>query len=253
MEKNLVSVITPIYNMEKYLAETIHYILTSDYENIELVLMDDGSTDSSLKIAQAFARRDSRVKVLTQPNGGVIKARNNAIRQSNGEFILPVDADDLISIKFIGQAVDVMNADPDVKVVYPRAEFMGDRYGEWHLPKYSPSLLARKNMIPITAMYRRSDWDRVGGYCEEIVAREDWEFWISILKDGGKVARLMDVGLYYRIRKGSKRTSDRKLKRHVVDTLNKRHADFFQRQLGGPLHYHRSWSRLLNRLGVKKF
>lgn len=68
-------------------------------------------------------------------------------------------------------------------------------------------------MIPISAMYRRSDWVRVGGYCKEIIAREDWEFWISILKNGGEVVRLSQVGLYYRVRSGSKRISDRALKR----------------------------------------
>ena len=101
-------------------------------------------------------------------------------------------------------------------------------------------------MIPISAMYRRSDWVRVGGYCKEIIAREDWEFWISILKNGGEVIRLSQVGLFYRVRSGSKRISDRALKRHVVDTLNKRHPDFFAQELGGPLRYQRSWSRVFN-------
>ena len=89
---------------------------------------------------------------------------------------------------------------------------------------------------------------RTGGYCEEIIAREDWEFWIAMLKDGGEVYRLPYVALHYRIRRASKRTHDRKLKKHVVETLNRRHPEFFERELGGPLHYHRSWSRFLNRL-----
>lgn len=98
------------------------------------------------------------------------------------------------------------------------------------------------------ALYRKVEWERAGGYCEGIIAREDWEFWIAVLKDGGKVVRLPEIGLHYRIRNVSKRVTDRSLKRHVVKTLNVRHPEFFERELGGPLRYRRSWSVLLNRI-----
>ncbi|MGO8078119.1 hypothetical protein AB9F41_37935, partial [Rhizobium leguminosarum] len=78
------------------------------------------------------------------------------------------------------------------------------------LPEFSLSLLARRNHIDTCALYRRTDFDRIGGYCEEIIAREDWDFWISLLKDGGEVVRLPEVGCYYRVRKQSKRIRDRK-------------------------------------------
>ena len=98
------------------------------------------------------------------------------------------------------------------------------------------------------AVYRKSEWERIGGYCAEIVARDDWEFWISMLKDGGKVVKLPEIGLFYRVREQSKRVTDRLLKKHVIDVLNRRHPDFFERELGGPLRYQRSWSRLINRI-----
>lgn len=138
--------------------------------------------------------------------------------------------------------------DPSVKVVAPRADFFGERTGEWKLPPFSLHLLARKNIMDTCALYRKVEWERVGGYCESIIAREDWEFWIAVLKDGGKVVRLPEIGLHYRIRNVSKRVTDRSLKRHVVKTLNARHPEFFERELGGPLRYRRSWSVLLNRI-----
>ncbi len=242
----LVSVIVPLYNMEDYIEETLLSILASDYTNFEVIVIDDGSKDTSLEIVHNIEKRDSRLKVFTQPNGGVCRARNNAISHSKGEYILPIDADDLISPHFISLAVAAMH--DDVKVVCPKAEFFGDRTGEWKLKPFSLHLLARKNMMAACALFRRADWERVGGYCEEIIAREDWEFWIAILKDGGRVVKLSETTLWYRIRSGSKRQSDRKLKRHVIDILNQRHPDFFYRELGGKLHYHRSWSRLLNRI-----
>ncbi len=243
----LVSVIVPVYNMDAFLRETLDSILSSDYSNFEVVIMDDGSTDNSLKIAQEYAFKDKRVRAYTQSNAGACAARNHAISLAQGEYILPVDSDNTITPQFIFNAVKIISSDLDIKVVCPRADFFGDRTGEWILPTFSLSLIAHKNIMDTCAMYRKADWERVGGYCEDIIAREDWEFWISILKDGGKVVKLPEISLHYRVRKNSKRVSDRKLKRHVIDILNIRHPEFFERELGGPLRYHRSWSRLINK------
>lgn len=244
----LVSVIIPVYNMAEFIGETLDSVLASTYPAIEVVVMDDGSKDNSMAIVQEYAACDARVKPYSQPNAGACAARNHAISLAQGHYILPVDSDDKIAPQFIAEAVKVLEQDPEVKVVYSRAEFFGDRTGEWKLQDFDINLLARKNFIPITAVYRKIEWERAGGYCEEIIAREDWEFWISVLKNGGKVVKLPQVLLFYRFRQNSKRVSDRKLKHHVIDTLNKRHPEFFERYLGGPLRYNRSWSWVINRL-----
>lgn len=244
----LVSVVVPVYNMEAFLPETLDSILASDYPNFEVVVVDDGSKDASYRIACDYAKKDQRVRAYTQPNGGACAARNQAVRLAKGEFILPVDADNLIEPGLIADSVKEILKDPSVKVVAPRADFFGERTGEWKLPPFSLHLLARKNIMDTCALYRKVEWERAGGYCESIIAREDWEFWIAVLKDGGKVVRLPEIGLHYRIRNVSKRVTDRSLKRHVVKTLNARHPEFFERELGGPLRYRRSWSVLLNRI-----
>lgn len=244
----LVSVVVPVYNMEAFLPETLDSILASGYPNFEVVVVDDGSKDASYRIACDYAKKDQRVRAYTQPNGGACAARNQAVRLAKGEFILPVDADNLIEPGLIADSVKEILKDPSVKVVAPRADFFGERTGEWKLPPFSLHLLARKNIMDTCALYRKVEWERAGGYCESIIAREDWEFWIAVLKDGGKVVRLPEIGLHYRIRNVSKRVTDRSLKRHVVKTLNARHPEFFERELGGPLRYRRSWSVLLNRI-----
>ena len=249
MDKSpLVSVVVPVYNMEAFLPETLDSILASDYPNFEVVVVDDGSKDASYRIACDYAKKDQRVRAYTQPNGGACAARNHAVRLAKGEFILPVDADNLIEPGLIADSVKEILKDPSVKVVAPRADFFGERTGEWKLPPFSLHLLARKNIMDTCALYRKVEWERAGGYCEGIIAREDWEFWIAVLKNGGKVVRLPEIGLHYRIRNVSKRVTDRSLKRHVVKTLNARHSEFFERELGGPLRYRRSWSVLLNRI-----
>lgn len=247
-ENPLVSVVIPVYNMEAFLPGTLRSVLDSTYARMEVIVVNDGSTDGSLRVAGEFAAADRRVRVVSQSNSGVCRARNTAIGLARGEYVLPVDADNTIEPTFIARAVEAIESRPGIKVVAPRADFFGDREGEWRLPPFSLGLLARKNIMDTCALYRRADWERVGGYCEEIIAREDWEFWIAMLKDGGEVVRLPGVEMHYRVRKESKRTHDRRQKRHVIDVLNRRHPEFFERELGGPLRYRRTWSALLNRL-----
>lgn len=246
--QSLVSIVVPIYNMEDYLEETVLSVLNSTYPNIEIILMDDASTDNSPAIARRLSEQYNEVSFYCQPNGGVASARNHAIALSHGKYIFPLDADDVLAKDFLASAVEVLDNEADVKVVYAREIFIGDKTGERKLADFSLNLLARKNMIPNMALYRKSDWERVGGYCETIIAREDWEFWISVLKDGGRVVKLPCIGLYYRIRSNSKRVRDRNMKKHVIKILNERHRDFFLRELKGPLRHYRSWSKFMNTL-----
>lgn len=244
----VVSVVVPAYNAAAYLDETLHAIVASDYPHFEVVVVDDGSTDATLRLAQEWAQREKRVRVFTQSNQGVCATRNRAIREARGRYILPVDADNRIAPHFMGEAVQALDAHPEVKACVPRAEFFGARSGEWRLPPFSLPELARHNIMDTCALYRREDWERVGGYDESIIAREDWAFWIAVLKGGGQVMRSERVGLFYRVQAQSKRTRDRQLKSHVVATLNRLHPDFFEQYLGGPLRQMRSWSRLFNLL-----
>ena len=243
--KPLVSVIVPLYNAAPFIGEALESVIASTYRPMEVVVVDDGSTDNSLSIAQDIAKRHPEIKVLHQPNAGVSAARNHAIREAKGTFILPLDADDTISPTYIAHAVEAMK--DDVRVVGSKAEYIGAKQGEWKLPNYSPELLARRNMIPITSLFRKADWMRVGGFCEEEIYREDWDFWLSMMELGGKFVRLEETGLYYRVLQGSRRSQAKAQKRAIVDAINRRHGAYMEQYLGGPLHYHRSWSRFLNR------
>lgn len=245
MKQPLVSVIVPLYNAAPYIREALGSIVASTYRPLEVVVVDDGSSDTSLAESKAFAALHAEVRVIHQANAGVSSARNHAIREAKGELILPVDADDKISPNYIEKAVEAMQE--DVRIVGCRACYFGAKEGEWRLPEYRPELLARKNMIPITSLFRKSDWKRVGGFCEEEIYREDWDFWLSLMELGGRYVRLEETGLYYRVLPHSRRTNAKQQKRVIVDAINRRHPEYLERYLGGPLHYHRSWSKFLNR------
>ena len=97
----LISVIVPIYNTEKYLVECVESIREQTYSNIEIILVDDGSTDASIEICDEFSKKDSRVRVFHKENEGSAVAKNFGIQQSKGEYIILVDSDDTVSDKMI--------------------------------------------------------------------------------------------------------------------------------------------------------
>ena len=242
----LVSVIVPIYNAAPFLRETLDSILASTYRPIEIVMVDDGSRDDSLKIAQTYCEQHIECQVIAQENSGVSAARNTAIKAAKGTYILPVDADDKIADTFIEKAIEVIENNNNVRVVGCRCWMFGAVDKEWKLPKFSHSLLARKNMIPATALYRKRDWERCGGYCEEEIYREDWDFWLSMMELGGTFYKIDEILFFYRISTGSRRGLAKGRKQIIVDAINRRHPEYLKKYLNGPLHYHRSWSWVIN-------
>lgn len=101
MENQLISVILPIYNVELYLKECIESVIHQTYRNLEIILVDDGSTDNSSEICDSYLKVDDRIKVIHKKNGGLSDARNVGIDASNGEYIALIDSDDLVHCQFI--------------------------------------------------------------------------------------------------------------------------------------------------------
>ena len=92
----LVSVIVPVYNVEKYLKKCVDSILSQSYQNIEVILINDGSLDGSGEICEAYAQKDERIKYITQNNSGLGKTRNRGVEEASGKYLLFVDSDDYI-------------------------------------------------------------------------------------------------------------------------------------------------------------
>jgi glycosyltransferase involved in cell wall biosynthesis len=252
MNPPLVSVVIPCFNQGKYLNETVTSVLASSYKHIELILVNDGSTDNSLEIAKKLEASHPEIRTIDQPNGGVAKARNTGITIASGKYILPLDGDDLISSDYIQKAVDALEANPELKVAYCQAvKFNESGQKPWKLKPFSRHQLAKDNMIFVAAIFRKSDAVDVGGFSEDMkMGREDWEFWIKMLKNGGEVVQLPILGFFYRLTPHSKRkkTGTTQKKKERIAYLNAKHMDFFERELNGPLRIQRSWSKPYNTL-----
>lgn len=122
MEKK-VSVIVPVYNVEQYLSQCLVSIINQSYQNIEIILINDGSPDNSPVIINQFAEKDSRFKVINKKNGGISAARNSGIQVATGDYIVFVDSDDWIATDYIQTLVFQMEKDVDLVLCSYSREF----------------------------------------------------------------------------------------------------------------------------------
>ena len=230
MEKGKVSVIVPCYNQAQYLPETLDSVLAQTYQNWECVIVNDGSPDNTEEIATEYLGKDRRFKYLKQENKGLAAARNAGIQHSSGQYILPLDSDDLILPTYIEKAVNHFIQVPETKLVYCRAELFGVQNCEWTLPPYSYDTLIWRNCIFCSAIYRRQDYDATIGYNPNMkYGLEDWDFWLSLLNQHDIVCRIEEVLFCYRTKNNSMVTG--LVKEHTEDMyiqLYKNHKELYE-------------------------
>ncbi len=195
---NLVSVIVPCFNDGEYIEDAINSVLNQTYKEIEIIICDDGSNDkNTLNLLRKFENKG--IKVIYQSNQGPSAARNNAISHSSGVYILPLDADDKIGSTYIEDAVAVLDEKPNIGIVYCKGMFFGKRNTTWDLPPYNLLSMLTGNIIFVSALFRKSDWKKVGGFCTEFkIGLEDYDFWLSILELGREVYQIPKRLFYYR-------------------------------------------------------
>ena len=229
MGNGKVSIIVPCYNQANYLPETLDSVLAQTYANWECVIVNDGSPDNTDEVVQHYLVQDNRFKCIKQPNKGPAAARNEGIENSYGEFILPLDADDLFAPTYLEKAVAVFSQNADTKLVYCKADLFGLEDGPWDLDDYNYDSFIWKNCIFCSAMYKRSDYLKTGGYSLNMThGLEDWDFFLSLLKKDDIVHCINETLFHYRVKEIS-RTKDYQ-KQHFDETLVqicKNHPDIY--------------------------
>ena len=125
----LISIIIPIYNVEEYLEKCLDSLIGQTYENIELILVNDGATDRSLRIAERYAENYRQIKLVTQKNGGLSKARNTGMKLADGEYLCFVDSDDWLELDTIQEIVSLMEGDDLDLCLFGANGFLSDRNG----------------------------------------------------------------------------------------------------------------------------
>ncbi|WP_448904936.1 glycosyltransferase family 2 protein [Gemella sp.] len=202
----MISVIVPVYNVEKYLEECLDSIQNQTYGDIEVILVNDGSTDKSKDICERYCKEDTRFKLINQANQGQSVARNNGVAASAGEFIAFVDSDDIIRMNYLEELMRHMSEDVDIvesKFTVQKKEFFNENYKEINVVFEGDSEEAVKvvpkhvlSVNPVTKLYRKSIVEAVP-YLEGLIF-EDIYSGVGMLKYVRKIIKLDYVGYYYR-------------------------------------------------------
>ena len=212
----LVSVIIPAYNIDKYLAETLDSVLAQTYSHFEVMIVNDGSTDRTLEIAQEYAAKDDRIRVISQANQGVSLTRNNGIRETTGELIAFLDSDDrwhpdklnahVSHFQFFGQdakSTEVKSLGMSfAKVAFITSDGSYTRqYSNSKLTNLKPEDFYIENLAitPSNVVIRRSVLDHVGYFAPQPIGLEDQELFVRIAWSGTSVEGLDIILTEYRI------------------------------------------------------
>ncbi len=210
---DLVSVITPSYKSEKFIAQTIESVLAQTYKNWEMIIVDDVSSDNSNKIIEKYINKDSRIKLIKlEINSGPAIARNRAIKEAKGRYIAFLDADDLWKAEKLEKQIDFMNKS-NLSFTYSSYDLIDEEDNDLGSFKTKDKItydeLLKTNSIGcLTAIY---DTERLGKiYMPNILKRQDYGLWLKILKKINKTQGIVEPLATYRILKNS--VSSNKLK-----------------------------------------
>lgn len=202
-----VSLISTVYNRGKYLATMIESVLSQTYKDFELLVWEDGSTDASLEIAQHYARLDSRVKVFAAPHQGRVLALQSAHAEATGGYLGWVDSDDFLTSTALAETVAVLDAEPEVGVVYTDysiidAEGVFQQSGPRCKIPYSKERLLLDFMVFHFRLIRRSAFEASGGIDTSIPVAVDYDLCLR-LSEVTEVRHLRRALYQYRVHSDS--------------------------------------------------
>jgi glycosyltransferase involved in cell wall biosynthesis len=198
-----ISVVTTVYNRDRYLGKMIESVLSQTYKEFELLIWDDGSTDHSLAIAQSYADRDPRIRVVAAEHSGRVKALVAAVADSRGRYFGLVDSDDFLAATALEVTAAVLDAKPEVGLVYTEYLTMDDRgrvgqKGTRCQIPYSPERMLVDYMIFHFRLFRRSTYDQVGGFDPSFTSAEDYDLCLRI-SEVTQIEQVKQPLYYYRV------------------------------------------------------
>lgn len=205
-----VSVVLPVFNSESYLTDAVQSLLSQTHQDLEIIAIDDGSTDSSLSILSRFARQDSRLRVIMRKNTGIETALNEGIDAARSEFIARMDSDDVAAPDRVTRQVEYLRSHDRV-VLLGGAYRLIDGAGRYLTTLTPPpdnatlqayALSGRNPFCHSLVMMRREAFYRAGGYREDLPAAEDLDLWLR-MGEIGELACLGHVLLDYRLHANS--------------------------------------------------
>jgi glycosyltransferase involved in cell wall biosynthesis len=206
MPPPLVSVLMPVYNSQRYVAQAVESILQQTFADFELIILNDGSTDRSLSILQRYAARDPRIQLISRENRGIAPTRNELLAQASGEFIAMMDSDDVAfpqrlarQVQFLQQHSQVICLGSSYELIDARSRPITTLAVPLHHAEIQRQALAgHASVFQPCAMMRRAAVMRIGGYDATLKQAEDLDLWLR-LGEIGELANLAEPLVQYRL------------------------------------------------------
>jgi glycosyltransferase involved in cell wall biosynthesis len=223
LDNPLVSISIPCYNYGRFLGEAIESALNQTYRSIEIIVIDDGSTDNTVEIARLYP-----VKLITQPNIGAARTFNKCISSSTAEYCLILSADDKIAPTYVEKTMETLLRNPDIAFVYTNMTLFGAENGVCLSQEYSLTLLKEKNFINGSALIRKSAFMQTNGFDPKLSMHEDWDLWLSFAENGFYGKLLPEPLLFWRRHPtGSRNTPTKKTVQRTRWQIIKKHRRFY--------------------------
>lgn len=192
-----VSIVMPAYNVEPFIGEAIESVLAQTFTDYELLIVDDGATDGTRRVAEQAADRDPRIQLIVQENRGLAAARNTALRHARGGYIALLDSDDIWCPEFLAAQVAVLDARPEIDIVTGNAWTLGGHEdGRPARPTPDPrpapnlyTILGDEFSVFIMSVFRRRVYETIGGFDELLRTNEDFDFWLRAALAGFRFGR----------------------------------------------------------------
>lgn len=203
-----ISVVITNYNYGLYISEAIQSVYNQEYDNIELIIIDDGSTDDSNTVIQGWLTKHPEIRYINQPNEGIVLTRNKALECITGDYLCFLDADDRFPREYLVKLVS-MAEQHQLDVVYADMQRFGNSDTRMVMPEFDLDIIVSRNCVNISALVRIS---AIGKHRFDVnlqgLTREDWDFFLGLALSGAKFSRCADTVIEYRDHGNSRENGD---------------------------------------------
>ncbi len=197
-----ISIIIPCYNQKKYIKECLDSVLAQTFDDYEVIIVNDGSTDGSLSVISEYIKKYPNFILINQSNQGVMRARNNGILSANGKYIYPLDADDVITPDCLAASYDMIEKGK-YRVVASEVMTFGKQIQYFHQPKFNKfEMYGWHNCCVASALFYKEDFIKFGGYKDDFktCGGEDMDYWLNYIDEGLPMQRIKKTLFLYRMK-----------------------------------------------------
>lgn len=196
-----VSIVIPYFNSLHTLLDTLYSCLASTIDDFEIIVVNDGSSEIMDPINIINNINTNKISYIKLPsNKGVSHARNIGAQHAKNEYLLFLDADDLIGATYLEKAIVVFEKFNHIKLVYCQAKFLeGQKFKKWNIKQPTKKNMLITNRLPISCLIKKSDFNAINGFDETLECYEDWDFWLRLIENDEQIYRINEVLFFYRI------------------------------------------------------